>query len=124
VAPACQPPSDGGANVAVVTGAVVSILTSTDFAVSTLPATSVERNRTSWVPSPLTDTGAVYAVHSVAPSTWYSVDATPLPPSSSTADSETDAGPVYQPPTAVPSTVAVVTGAVVSCGSLPVESRK
>ncbi len=61
----------------------------------------------------------------MAPSTWYSVDATPLPPSSSTAASVTVAGPVYQPATDVPATVADVTGAVVSVGSpVPSSSRK
>ena len=75
--PLCQPASFAGANVAEVTGAVASILTATVLAASTLPALSVERNRSSCSPSPLTATGAVYAVQVVAPSSWYSVPAEP-----------------------------------------------
>ncbi len=73
----CQPASFAGANAAVVTGAVASIFTATVFVASTLPASSVDRNRSSCVPSPLTATGAVYAVQVVAPSSWYSVLADP-----------------------------------------------
>ena len=70
----------------------------------------------------MTCTGSVYAVHVVAPSSWYSVLATPLPPASSAAASVTVTGPVCQPSVGVPETVAVVTGAVVSAAL--VESRK
>ena len=111
--------SFGGANCAIVVGAVPSILTATDFVSSTLPAWSTERNRTSWLPSPVTGMGSVYGNHAVAPSTWNSVAATPLPPASSAALNVTVVGPVYHCPVGVPATAADVTGAVASGAGVP-----
>src|SRR4051812_21163751 len=63
--PACQPASFGGANDAVVTGAVASTLKPADRAVSTLPALSTDRYARVWVPSAETVTGPVYGVQVV-----------------------------------------------------------
>src|SRR5882724_11131918 len=116
-APACQPASFGGANEAVVTGAVASTLKPADRAVSTLPARSTDRYARVWVPSAETVTGPVYGVQAVALSSWYSVRSSPLPPAGSAADSVTTTGVVYQPlrPSgAAGASAAVVTGAAVS----------
>ncbi len=120
--PLCQPASFAGANVAEVTGAVASILTETVFVASTLPALSVERNRSSCSPSPLTATGSGVGRPGGGPSSWYSVPASPLPPASSAPVSVIVTGPVCHPSVGVPETAAVVTGAVSSATS--VLSRK
>ena len=59
-----SPLGEAGSVLTVVTGAVVSTggpstVTSMDCSSSTLPATSVERNRTVWSPAPVTTTGSV-----------------------------------------------------------------
>ena len=56
--PGCGPAPDGSVE-AVVVGAVASSLTVTDFAVSALPALSVERYSIVCVPSVVTAIGAV-----------------------------------------------------------------
>ena len=52
-------PAPVWATEAAVVGAVASSLTVADFAVSALPALSVERYSTTWVPSAVIATGAV-----------------------------------------------------------------
>ena len=86
-----------------------STTTSMLWAVSSLPATSVERYSTVCVPGSPMVKGAVYAVQSPA-SIRYSVDSTPDPPVSSVAVSVTCT------PSSTTAWVAVVTGAVSSTG--------
>src|SRR5690349_16107967 len=120
--PLLHPLSFGGANEAVVCGAVVSILSARERPCSTLPAPSRERYSRVRAPSPLTVNGMLYAVQA-PPSTRYSVAATPLPFSSSTAVRVTSTGAaVYQPSLPFGSAgfcFAVVVGAVWSAGPPP-----
>src|SRR5688500_15708921 len=100
----------------VTSGSAVSIESSSDRTVSTLPALSTDRASSTWTPCAATVKGPAYVVHAPLPMR-YSVRATPDP--ASVADSVTFGAVVNQP--ALPSglagaVVTVVTGAVVSTG--------
>src|SRR5688572_29668428 len=97
-------------------GLTVSIWTDSDLTASTLPTVSVERYSTRRVPSPVTETAAVYGVQA-PPAIRYSVEATPDPPVPSVAAKVNDGRVVYQPAALAAEMVSVVVGAVVSDGA-------